>query len=189
MELYKNIYFSNDNLMVNSKVKICYTGALIEDNTSDIYLHYGFGSLWENSSESKMIKTDLGYETEIEIKDYDSFNFCFRNSNNKWDNNNYKNYTVTIQNPAKIKSVEDVKVSNIVNQEETISSCSSVSESNKVEASVNNTMVSTKAKTLYPIVVSNNSLAKRIKNLIYKIITYVPKIISGTFTRKKVSKN
>ena len=39
-----------------------------------------------------MTKTDLGFQAEIELLDSDSFNFCFRNGNDEWDNNNCENY-------------------------------------------------------------------------------------------------
>jgi len=252
MELYKNIYFNTDNLTVNSKVKVCYTGILSEGNTTaDIYLHYGFGSAWENSAENKMQKTDLGYETEIEIKNYDTFNFCFRDAYNNWDNNENNNYTVTIQSPIGINQVDGYNTveSTITNTEGATSYNSSINTTNVstgnvgsenagsvkvagysnipagevkseytsgasvaagvVGATTNVTKVTNTSKvatpyattngstgsttktgkTLYPIIVSNNSLTKRIKNLIYKIIKYIPKVISGTFTKKKTSKN
>lgn len=45
-----------------------------------------------NLSEIKMEKTELGFQAEIELIESDTFNFCFRNEKNEWDNNNYENY-------------------------------------------------------------------------------------------------
>ena len=39
-----------------------------------------------------MEKTDLGYQALIYLDGHDSLNFCFKNSNNEWDNNGGKNY-------------------------------------------------------------------------------------------------
>lgn len=97
MELSKNIFFNTDKLLPNNKVKISYTGTLFQENSEEIFIHYGFGLLWENVSETKMEKTDLGFQAEIELKDAESFNFCFRNNNNIWDNNNSENYIFPIE--------------------------------------------------------------------------------------------
>ena len=75
MELSKNIFFNTDKLVPNSIVKISYIGSLFQDNSKEVYIHYGFGLLWENVSEVKMVKTELGFQAEIELQDFESFNF------------------------------------------------------------------------------------------------------------------
>ena len=97
MELVKNIFFNTDKLVENSKVKISYTGKLFEENSKNVYLHYGYGINWDNISDVEMTKTELGYQAEIELMSSDSLNLCFRNSNNEWDNNNGQNYTFKIE--------------------------------------------------------------------------------------------
>lgn len=97
MELVKNIFFNTDKLVENSKVKISYTGKLFEENSKNVYLHYGYGINWDNISDVEMTKTELGYQAEIELMSSDSLNLCFRNSNNEWDNNNSQNYTFKIE--------------------------------------------------------------------------------------------
>ena len=97
MELIKNIFFNTDKLVENSKVKISYTGKLFEENSKNVYLHYGYGINWDNISDVEMTKSELGYQAEIELMSSDSLNLCFRNSNNEWDNNNGQNYTFKIE--------------------------------------------------------------------------------------------
>lgn len=97
MELVKNIFFNTDKLVENSKVKISYTGKLFEGNGDNVYLHYGYGLQWDNVSEVEMVKTELGYQAEIELLTSDSLNLCFRNANNEWDNNNGQNYSFPIE--------------------------------------------------------------------------------------------
>ena len=97
MELTKNIFFNTDKLIENSRVKISYTGKFFQDNSEDVYIHFGFGLLWENVSEVKMKKTELGFQAEIDLMESDSFNFCFRNGNNEWDNNEGQNYSFPIE--------------------------------------------------------------------------------------------
>ena len=97
MELVKNIFFNTDKLVENSKVKISYTGKLFEENSKNVYLHYGYGINWDNLSDVEITKSELGYQAEIELMSSDSLNLCFRNSNNEWDNNNGQNYTFKIE--------------------------------------------------------------------------------------------
>ena len=100
MELLKNIFFNTDKLVQNSTVKISYTGKFFEDNSEEVFIHYGFGELWDNLSEIKMDKTELGFQTEITLLESDTFNFCFRNEKNEWDNNNSQNYIFELESPC-----------------------------------------------------------------------------------------
>ena len=97
MELIKNIFFNTDKLVENSKVKISYTGKFFQDNSEEVIMHYGFGLNWENLSDIKMEKTELGYQTEIELGENETFNFCLKNQKNEWDNNNGNNYIFPIE--------------------------------------------------------------------------------------------
>lgn len=100
MELLKNIFFNTDKLIQNSTVKISYTGKFFEDNSEEVFIHYGFGDNWDNLSEIKMEKTELGFQTEITLLESNTFNFCFRNGNNEWDNNNFNNYVFELEAPC-----------------------------------------------------------------------------------------
>lgn len=97
MELVKNIFFNTDKLVENTKIKISYTGKLFEDNSEEVFLHYGYNVHWDNVSEIEMVKTELGFQAEIELLSADSLNLCFRNSNNVWDNNDGQNYVFPIE--------------------------------------------------------------------------------------------
>ncbi len=97
MELTKNIFFNTDKLVENSTVKISYTGRFFQDDSKDVYIHFGFGNAWENLQEIKMEKTELGFQAEIELIGTDTFNFCLRNDKNEWDNNDGQNYIFPIE--------------------------------------------------------------------------------------------
>ena len=97
MELIKNIFFNTDKLIEDSNVKISYTGELFQNNSEEVYLHYGFNENWQNLNDVKMEKTDLGYQAEIFLPEFNELNFCFRNSKNEWDNNQNKNYSFPIE--------------------------------------------------------------------------------------------
>ena len=154
MELTKNIFFNTDKLIKNSTVKISYTGSFFDDGSEEVFIHYGFGTYWDNLSEIKMEKTELGFQAEIELIDSDSFNFCFRNGYNEWDNNNCENYVFELESPNL-----DLIVSNFD---------SSLDRPNRLRRSY--------------------LWSKKIRLAIYKIITYVPKLISGNY-KKKITNN
>lgn len=155
MELTKNIFFNTDKLIENSKVKISYTGKFFQDTSTQVSIHYGFGINWNNINDIEMIRTELGYQAEIELVGKETFNFCFKNNNSEWDNNEGQNYVFPLE-----------KVSNelIVLEDESLSLGS--------------------AKKLRKTYL----WSKKIRLAVYKIITYLPKIISGNY-KKKLSEN
>ena len=155
MELTKNIFFNTDKLVENSDVKLSYTGKLFQDNSSEVFLHYGFGHNWEGLNDIKMEKTELGFQAEIHLDEGETFNFCFRNASNEWDNNEGQNY---------IFPIEKVQNELIVLEDEPVSLGS--------------------ARKLRRSYLWN----KKIRLAVYKIITYLPKLISGNYKkRSKVS--
>ena len=149
MELVKNIFFNTDKLVENSKVKISYAGKLFQDNCEDVYIHYGFGLNWDNIGEIKMEKTELGFQAEVELPSSETFNFCFRNAENEWDNNNGQNY---------IFPIEKVELALVVKEK------SFLDAPRKLRKSY--------------------IWSKKVRLAVYKIITYLPKLISGNYKRK-----
>ena len=112
MELSKNIFFNTDKLIENSKVKISYIGKLYQEASEEVFIHYGFGSNWDNINDIQMNKTDLGFQAEIELLEGDSFNFCFKDSNNNWDNNEGENYIFPLEKvQTELLVLEDEPVS------------------------------------------------------------------------------
>ena len=73
MELTKNIFFNTDKLIEKSNVKISYTGKFFQDSCEKVYAHYGFGEQWNNVNEVEMEKTELGFQTEIEMNEGDGY--------------------------------------------------------------------------------------------------------------------
>lgn len=101
------VYFDTEKLIEGRTVKLTYKGCLATPDTNEIYVHYGFGLLWDNLQETKLDKvSDCCYEAEISLCCSDSINFCFRDDKNNWDNNSTKNYSAEI-------SKEDVTISKI----------------------------------------------------------------------------
>ena len=123
MELTKNIFFNTDKLVENSKIKISYTGKFFQDNSEKVFFHYGFGENWDNVKDIVMEKTELGFQTEIELISSETFNFCFFNENGEWDNNNGSNYAFKIEKNEcqENENIENIQVND--NQENITSLC------------------------------------------------------------------
>ena len=151
MELVKNIFFNTDKLIEKSKVKISYTGRFFQDGSEKVYAHYGFDEQWNNVNDVEMVKTELGFQTEFELQEGKTFNLCFKNEKDEWDNNDGKNYIFTIEKQStELLVLEDEPVA--------------IGTSRKLR------------KTYL--------WSKKIRLAVYKIITYIPKIISGNYKRK-----
>ena len=154
MELVKNIFFNTDKLVENSKIKISYTGKFFQDNSEKVSIHYGFGNNWDNLTSTQMVKTELGYQIEIEIGEVETFNFCFCYENNEWDNNDGKNYIFVIEKqPVELITLEDEPVS--------------LGSARKLRKSY--------------------IWSKKIRLAVYKIITYLPRIISGNYKKNSTA--
>ena len=59
-----------------------------------------------------MVKTDLGFQIEINLIDRETFNFCIKNEKDEWDNNDGKNYIFNIERPETgLILIDDLKPS------------------------------------------------------------------------------
>ena len=99
MEFTNDIRF-NRNLISNESITITYSGKLFKCNSKNVNLVFGFGENWANTTTIPMSKTKKGFIAKIQMQDYNTFNFCFSNENNIWDNNNSFNYIATIMPSA-----------------------------------------------------------------------------------------
>lgn len=77
-------------------VTIEYDGELKNHGAGEIYLHAGVGNEhtpWEETKTIKMEQTAYGtWRTKVRLNNAESFNFCFKDSAENWDNNNGENW-------------------------------------------------------------------------------------------------
>lgn len=98
MDFTKDIYINKDIIHENSEIVILYKGLLFGNNlANDIYISYGYGDMWENKNEIKMKPSTFGYLATIPVGTGKTLQFCFRNNENNWDNNQNENYILPIQ--------------------------------------------------------------------------------------------
>ena len=115
MEFTNEIFF-NKPLTAGSTVIITYCGKLYREHSKDVSIVFGYGDNWNETDNSPMIETENGFEVTLTIKDYNTFNFCFTNSFNIWDNNFGFNYI----SPIEPKQEETIIEENQVNEKEEI---------------------------------------------------------------------
>ena len=149
MELVKNIFFNTDRLTPNTNVKISYIGKFFQDESEHVYIRYGFGQEWENLIEAEMEKTELGYQVELTLEDSPTFNFCFKNEKDEWDNNDGDNYIFTIEKPELSLMVID-----------------------------NQDMMTRKGLRKTYI------WSKKIRIAVYKMLIYLPRLMTGNYKKK-----
>ena len=150
MELVKNIFFNTDRLTPNTNIKISYIGKFFQDESEHVYIRYGFGQEWENLIEAEMEKTELGYQAQITLEDSPTFNFCFKNEKDEWDNNDGDNYIFIIEKPELSLMVID-----------------------------NQDMMTRKGLRKTYI------WSKKIRIAVYKMLIYLPRLITGNYNKKQ----
>ena len=142
--ILRDLHFSNIVLVVGYKAEMFQKYAA-EDvkliKNEDYEFTASMGSL-------ALAKDDI--QEDFLLIESDTFNFCFRNEKNEWDNNNYENYIFELEPQSTDLIVQDID--------------SSLDRPNRLR------------KTYL--------WSKKIRLAIYKIITYVPKLISGNYRRK-----
>lgn len=105
MDFTKDIYINKDTIYEDSEIVLLYKGFLFSDNlTKDVYISYGYGNNWEKQSEIKMKPSTFGYLATIKIEANTNLQFCFRDDNGNWDNNNSSNYILPIKENEEVLS-------------------------------------------------------------------------------------
>jgi hypothetical protein len=87
-------------ITANEEFTVWYGGLLAKDGASDIFLHYGIGpGAWQNVHDVRMNKESDGvFSCQVEAADGGRFEFCFRDTAGRWDNNNSRNWSLAIHN-------------------------------------------------------------------------------------------
>lgn len=132
MEFTNEIFF-NKPLSAESTVIITYCGKLYREHSKDISIVYGYGDNWAETDNSPMLETENGFEVTLTIKDYNTFNFCFTNSFNIWDNNSGFNYIAPIGPKQDGNKIENSQTEYSVSAEGTEEDNTEQTEENQVE--------------------------------------------------------
>lgn len=107
MELFKNIFFNTDKIVADADVKVTYAGWLFQNGSQNVQIHLGFGDNWDNAQDILMERTDLGFQATIHVDCADKLNFCFKNENGEWDNNEGQNFIFQIEEADVVEDVAE----------------------------------------------------------------------------------
>ena len=105
----KGVIIDQDALVQGGAVELTYSGDLFRNGAEEVYVHLGFGLLWEGLNEISMTKSIEGFTAEISLLKADALNLCFRDNKNNWDNNSYLNYSFELKRSAVKKSATKIK--------------------------------------------------------------------------------
>ena len=97
-EVVDGIYLDPVPITLGEEVKIKYKGLLASSGADKVYLHAGYGNdQWDNVMDIPMRKTrDGGWSVSVQVSEPSSFNFCFRDNSQNWDNNYGRNWTYQV---------------------------------------------------------------------------------------------
>lgn len=105
MDFTKDIYINKDTIYEDQEIVILYKGCLFSNSLAKpVYISYGYGNMWDNKSEIKMKPSTFGYLATIKVDSGENLQFCFRDNNGNWDNNNNSNYILPIHESKTILS-------------------------------------------------------------------------------------
>ena len=158
MDFTKDIYINKDKVYENQEIVILYKGYLFSNNlTSDVYLSYGYGKMWDNKNEIKMKPSTFGYLATVKIENGENLQFCFRDNYENWDNNNSANYVLPIYENKPVLSFEKVSnTSKEVPVENTKSTIYNTEDTKENEDILNPSIVSSNSVELYQTVDLDN---------------------------------
>lgn len=104
------LMLSKKTIYDGDKIKISYNGLLAQSGASNIYLHFGFGDKWDDSSLIQMEPEDGAFTAAVEITGEESLEICFKDSADNWDNNSGQNYVFKIyKKPVRKNSKTELK--------------------------------------------------------------------------------
>lgn len=111
MKLTDSVYTNSDKIISGRNLTITYSGKLYsfyEKDFSDkekkkVFFYYGYGNKWNEIKQKEMKKTDLGYTININVKEYNSLNFLFKDNKGNWDTNNGDAYIFKIDKLTEIQ--------------------------------------------------------------------------------------
>jgi len=84
-------------VIIKDELNIIYHGWIAKNNPEKIYLVCGFGPNWDNTQKIEMHKIEEYFIAKVKILNNNSFNFCFCNEKDEWDNNYCQDYSYIIE--------------------------------------------------------------------------------------------
>ena len=94
--LSKGIAISPASPVVGDKVIILYDGMLSKNGATEVTLHLGYGSNWDNEQDVPMFKSETCFEATVPALKEDYLKLSFKDPSNNIDDNTGKGYSFDI---------------------------------------------------------------------------------------------
>lgn len=95
---YENGVIIKPNVVAKGDhASVLYKGILYHSGADSVYMHAGYGDLWDNAKDIQMQRTGEGFEAKLSVIDGKPLKLAFKDSANNWDNNTGRNYTFEVQ--------------------------------------------------------------------------------------------
>lgn len=212
MYIDNGVFIDSSDLIQGRFAKLTYNGSMFQQGAQEVYVHLGFGLLWEGLREIKMTRSENGFEAEIPLVKADTLNFCFRDNWNNWDNNSYQNYSYEVKRYEASKPLDTINITEAVN--DSINQLNHVAEieaniyidTNTVEMPVQSfkDTSASKVETSVPHVELSQSLVptfdnefsqfrrlpesylrnKKLRIMFYRMFAYIPRLLNG-YTKRR----
>ena len=109
MDFTKDIYINKDKIFEDQEFVLLYKGELFsQDLTKAVYISFGYGSNWDNKQEIQMKPSTFGYLATIKVGSGSELQFCFKDNEDHWDNNNGQNYILPINESEEVLTFKPV---------------------------------------------------------------------------------
>lgn len=98
-----NSYYENGIVVIpnviaeGDKATILYKGLLYNSGAHSVFMHFGHGNNWNDTTDVRMEKTDEGFKAVVPVVSPDKLNVVFKDCANNWDNNSGSNYTFEVE--------------------------------------------------------------------------------------------
>lgn len=180
MKNKKSVFINSADLYQGKTAKIVYNGSLGNAESDEVYIHLGFGLMWDNLTEIKMQKTNDGYIAEVPMVKADTLSFCFRDTKNNWDNNSCRNYTYAVSKPKMIKAASETIIAPVTARVNT-----QMTEIAKIIG--NATPAIPNELSLVPSKNITAAYMQRKKNklMLYRLFNFIPREVTGSEKKNK----
>ncbi len=140
------VTISKTSLYPGDKVTISYDGLLTKNGADQVFIHLGYGDLWDEKEFIPMENEGGIFKGSFSIKASDTLNMAFKDAVGNWDNNSNNNYSFKISKKA-TKSKKEVVEEKAIPAKTTSKKASAKSSATETKATKTASVKATTAKT------------------------------------------
>lgn len=94
--IQKGVAISPASPVVGDRVTVLYDGILSKNGATEVTVHLGYGSRWDNEQDVPMVRKDTCYEATIPALKEEFLKLSFKDQQNNIDDNTGEGYSFDI---------------------------------------------------------------------------------------------